>query len=320
MDRIAGMQVFVRVAELGSFVRAADALGLSTTVVSRRVQQLETQLGARLLQRTTRRLSLTEAGREYLGRIQSILAALEAAEALTLESRAQATGTLRVSAPVSFGIHHLGPRLASFADAHPAVYPDLALSDRVIDLVDEGIDVAIRIGRRLQPTLVARPLTTTRLMVCASPAYLARHGTPRMPSDLREHRTLAYAYAATGDTWHFRSGSRDVQVRTRPVLRSNNGDLLLVAAEQGLGLVLHPGFLVADALRAGRLVRVLTDHESPALTVSAVYPAREFLPAKTRVFVDFLAAAFAGPAPWHDVERDPPLAARGTGRRSRARV
>lgn len=320
MDRIAGMQVFARVAELGSFVRAAEALGLSTTVVSRRVQQLEARLGARLLQRTTRRLSLTEAGREYLARAQAILAALEAAEALTLESRTQASGTLRVSAPVSFGIRHLAPRLGAFARAQPGVRPDLALADRVIDLVEEGIDVAIRIGRALQPTLVARPLTTTRLMVCASPEYLQRHGAPATPAALREHRVLGYAYAATGDTWHFRQDGREVQVRTQPVLRSNNGDLLLAAAEQGLGLVLQPGFLVADALRAGRLRRVLAGHEGPALTVHAVYPAREFLPAKTRVFVDFLVAAFAGPAPWHDVERDPRVRARGTTKRPRAPV
>lgn len=320
MDRIAGMQVFARVAELGSFVRAAEALGLSTTVVSRRVQQLEARLGARLLQRTTRRLSLTEAGREYLARAQAILAALEAAEALTLESRAQAAGTLRVSAPVSFGIRHLAPRLGAFARAQPGVRPDLALADRVIDLVDEGIDVAIRIGRALQPTLVARPLTTTRLMVCASPEYLRRHGTPATPAALREHRVLGYAYAATGDTWHFRQDGREVQVRTQPVLRSNNGDLLLAAAEQGLGLVLQPGFLVADALRAGRLRRVLAGYEGPALTVHAVYPAREFLPAKTRVFVDFLVAAFAGPAPWQDVERDPRVGARDTAKRRRAPV
>lgn len=320
MDRIAGMQVFARVAELGSFVRAAEALGLSTTVVSRRVQQLETRLGARLLQRTTRRLSLTEAGREYLSRVQAILAALEAAEALTLDARAQASGTLRVSAPVSFGIRHLAPRLGAFTRAHPGVRPDLALADRVVDLVDEGIDVAIRIGRALQPTLVARPLTTTRLIACASPAYLARHGAPQTPADLRGHQVLGYAYAATGDTWHFRDGGRDVQVRTQPVLRSNNGDLLLEAAEQGLGLVLHPGFLVAESLRAGRLRRVLAGFETPALTVHAVYPAREFLPAKTRVFVDFLVEAFAGPAPWHDVERDPRVVARGTARRRRTSV
>jgi DNA-binding transcriptional LysR family regulator len=298
MDKLNAMQAFVRVVEAGSFVKAAGQLGISTTAASRLVGDLETHLGTRLLQRTTRRLSVTEAGSAYFDRCQQIVGAVEDAEAqVGLEAR-RPFGTLRVSGPVVFGVLHLGPLLAAYGARYPEVRVDIALADRVVDLVDEGYDVAIRIAGRLADTLVARRLATIRIVVCAAPEYLRRRGTPRAPPDLAGHNCLLYTISERPAEWTFAGPQGTTTVRVAGSLRANNGDLLHAAALAGEGLVVLPTFIVGDDLRQGKLVRVLPRYCQPDLAAYAVYPTRRHLPAKVRSFVDFLAQAISDPPPW----------------------
>jgi DNA-binding transcriptional LysR family regulator len=298
MDKLAAMQVFVRVVEAGSFVKAAGQLGISTTAVSRLVADLETHLGTRLLQRTTRRLSLTVAGSAYFERCQQIIGAIDEAESLVGLEAQRPYGTLRVSAPVAFGALHLAPLLAAYGARYPEVRIDIALADRIVDLVDEGFDVAIRIAGRLADTLVARRLTTVRIAVCAAPEYLRRHGTPRAPADLARHNCLLYTLTERPGEWTFEGPHGSQTVKVAGSLRSNNGDLLHNAALAGEGIVVQPTFIVGDDLRQGRLVHVLPRHRQPDLAAYAVYPTRRHLPAKVRSFVDFLAGAISDQPSW----------------------
>lgn len=300
MDRFAAMEAFVAVVEAGSFVRASKRLGLSTTSVSRLVSALEAHLDARLLQRTTRRLSLTDAGRAFYQHAIDLLADLAEAEAAVSAERETASGVLRVSAPVSFGVLHLAPLLARFRQEQPQVSLDLSLNDRVVDLVEEGRDLAIRISSQLPASsLVARALAPARLVVCAAPAYLERHGSPKVPADLREHHCLLYSYAEQPDQWVFTGPDGQQQISVSGFLIANNGDVLRLAALAGEGIVLQPSFIVGDDLLAGRLVPLLEEYALPSLMVYAVYPSRRHLPARVRAFVDFLAAAWGGTPPWH---------------------
>ncbi|AOY02423.1 LysR family transcriptional regulator [Jeongeupia sp. USM3] len=298
MDRFAAMQVFTAVVDAGSFVRAAERLGQSTTAVSRQLAELEAHLGVRLLQRTTRTMSLTEAGRIYYAQCVSLLADLSDAEAAVSSASQIASGVLRVNAPVSFAIRHLAPLLPRFRTLQPQVGIELAVNDRVVDLVDEGFDLALRISRQPQAsTLIARRLASVRVVVCASPDYLARHGTPATPDDLGRHQCLGYSYTDRGTSWEF-TGPPAHSIEVNGFLRANNGDVLVEAAIAGAGLIAQPTFLVGDALRDGRLVRVLADHALPDYTAWAVYPSRRFLSAKVRSFVDFLGAAWGDAPPW----------------------
>jgi DNA-binding transcriptional LysR family regulator len=298
MDKLTAMQVFVRVVEAGSFVKAAGQLEISTTAVSRLVADLEAHLGTRLLQRTTRRLSLTAAGSDYFDRCQQIVGAVEEAEALVGLEAQRPFGTLRVSGPVVFGTLHLAPVLAAYSARYPEVRVDISLADRIVDLVDEGFDVAIRIAGRLADTLVARRLTTVRIALCASPEYLRRHDTPHAPSDLATHNCLLYTISERPAEWTFEGPQGSVSVKVAGSLRSNNGDLLHTAALAGEGIVVLPTFIVGDDLQQGKLVRVLPRYCQPDLAAYAVYPTRRHLPAKVRSFVDFLAEAFSDPPPW----------------------
>ncbi len=300
MDRFRELEAFVAVVDSGSFVAAAETLRSSRTAVSRLVQDLESRLGARLLQRTTRRLALTESGRDYHARAKQILAELEEADGVVGLASSTVTGLLKVNAPLSFGVLHLAPLWGGFMAFHPGVELDVALTDRLVDLVEEGYDVGIRITRLPDSSLVSRRLASTRVIMCASPGYLSARGMPETAADLARHRVIGYSYAASGDTWQLESADGPVTVATRPRLRANNGDTCRAAALDHQGIIFQPDFLVGADLAEGRLVRVLPQLQGPEIGIYAVYPSRKHLSGKVRALVEFLAAAFENP-PWRRI-------------------
>lgn len=288
---------FVAVVNAGSFVGAADALGLSKAAVSRHVADLEARLGVRLLHRTTRRLSLTDEGQRFHARAAELLDDASELEAETSSSSGEAAGVLRINAPLSFGNLHLAPLWPAFLEANPKVALDITLNDRVVDLVEEGYDVAVRITNLRSSQLVSRRLAGTRIVLCASPAYLAEHGTPAHPGELVEHQVVSYAYWSGGDDWRFDGPDGEVRVRVRPRMHTNSGDTCRVAALQGEGVILQPDFIVGEDLRRGELVELMPEYRSIELGIHAVYASRKHLPLKTRRLVDFLVETFARP-PW----------------------
>jgi DNA-binding transcriptional LysR family regulator len=290
MDRLAAIQAFVRVVEAGSFARAAERTGAPTSTLSRQVAALEASLGTRLLNRTTRKLSLTEGGQAFYERAVQILADLAEAEALASSSTAAPRGTLRLACSYAMGVQRVAPAIASFVARYPQVRFEVSVSDRIVDLVEEGIDLAIRIGQVGSEQLVARRLGTMRLLLCAAPAYLKAHGVPRVPADLATHAAITYAYAPNPRVWSLvdRAG-RSEEVRVGGPLHSNSGDLAVAAAIAGLGIVFEPDFIVGPALATGRLVRVLPEYTSAPGEIWAVYPSRRHVSAKVRLFVDHFA-------------------------------
>jgi len=296
MDKTQEMASFVAVVEAGSFVAAAEALGLSKAAVSRQIGELEQRLGARLLHRTTRRLSLTDDGQLFYARAKELLAAIEEAESEITSRSGEPSGLLRINAPLTFGVLHLAPLWGRFADAHPKVSLEIDLSDRIVDLVEEGYDLAVRITNLPSSQLVSRQLASSRMVLCASPDYLVRHGIPAHPRDLATHRVISYSYWSTRDEWSFTGPEGEVRVRTQPRIHANNGDTCRAAALDHQGIILQPDFLVGDDLRQGTLVELLPDYASLTIGIHAVYPSRKYLPIKTRRMVDFLAAAFATPS------------------------
>ncbi|NTV94997.1 MAG: LysR family transcriptional regulator [Thiobacillus sp.] len=293
MDRFREMQAFVAVVDTGSFVGAGELLHVSKASISRVVMQLEARLGARLLQRTTRRLSLTEAGEAYYTRCRQILADLDEADGMVGDVTLQAGGRLRVNAPLSFGVTRLAALWPEFMRRHPGVELEVDLSDRLVDLVEEGYDMAIRITKPRDSSLIHRPLAKTRVLLCAAPDYLARCGTPAEVADLAQHEIIAYTYAPGGDTWHFATPAGEQSVTVRPRLRANNGETCRDAALAGLGITQQPDFLVLDHLAAGRLVELLPESCSRELGIYAVYPSRKHLSVKVRALADYLAGALA---------------------------
>lgn len=292
MDRFQEMRAFVAVVDSGSFVRAADALAVSKTAVSRLVGDLEARLGTRLLHRTTRRLSLTPEGEVFHDRCRQLLDGVAEAEAELSAHAGEAIGQLRVNVPVSFGLLHLAPLWPAFMALHPKVMLDVTLSDRIVDLVDEGYDLAVRIARLQASSLVSRRLASTRLILCASPQYLSRHGAPAHPSELAHHAVISYALLAMGERWEFEGPDGPVGVGVVPRMRSNSGDTCCAAAVQHQGIVLQPSLLVAPHLASGALVELLPQYRSIELGVYAVYPSRKHLTTKVRALVDFLVDAF----------------------------
>lgn len=297
MDRFREMESFVAVVESGSFVAAGESLRLSKAAVSRSVIELERRLGARLLQRTTRRLSITEAGRAYYARCKQILAELDEADSAVGAVTGHPFGKLRINAPFSFGIQHLAPLWGPFMARYPDVELEIDLSDRLVDVINEGYDAVIRISRMNDSTLVNRKLASTRVIACATPQYLAEHGYPETLEDLARHSIVGYSYATLGDTWRFDTDHGTREIVTRPRVRANNGDTCraIVLAHQGIAM--QPDFLVGDDLATGRLVDALPGFRGPEIGIYAIYPSRKHLSVKVRVLVDFLAAAFAEP-PW----------------------
>jgi len=292
MDRFQEMRTFVAVVDAGSFVRAAEALDLSKTAVSRLVGELEARLGVRLLHRTTRRLSLTREGEVFHERCKELLGHLDEAEAEITAHAGEAVGQLRINVPVTFGLLHLAPLWPAFMALHPKVVLDVTLSDRLVDLVDEGYDLAVRIARLPSSSLVSRRLASTRLVLCASPDYLRLHGTPSHPSELSRHAVVSYTLMAMGEHWEFEGPDGPAGVKVLPVMRSNSGDTCCAAALRHRGIVLQPSFLVGAHLKSGALVEVLPQYRSTELGVYAVYPSRKHLTPKVRVLVDFLVEAF----------------------------
>jgi DNA-binding transcriptional LysR family regulator len=299
MDRLRAFEVFVTVVSQGSFTRAADKLDTSPANVTRYVNELEASLGARLLNRTSRRLSLTETGKTLYDRALSILEDMAEAEAIASTAAIQPRGRLRVNAPLSFGILHLAPLWPRFCALYPDIELDVSLVDRVVDLVEEGYDLAVRISRGGSPALVSRKLATTHHLICASPDYLARHSAPTRPEDLKDHVCIAYTYSDSVDDWRLLDDTgKEHIVAVRHIMRTNNGDTARAAALAGVGIIRQPTFLIGEDLRRKRLVPLLTGYHMPETDVLAVYPSRRHLSAKVRVMVDFLAEAFRGTPPW----------------------
>ncbi len=293
MDRFLEMKTFCAVVDAGSFVKASQTLGLSKAAVSRYVAELESRLGVRLLHRTTRRLSLTEEGELFFTRSRDLLTGLDEAETEIRSHSHAAMGLLRVNAPVTFGIRHLGPLWGAFCSAHPRVTLDITLADRTVDLVEEGYDLAIRIANLPSSTLISKRLATTRMVLCASPTYLQQHGTPLRPDDLGNHVIIAYSYWSTRDEWTFEGPTGPVSVTTKPLMRSNNGDSCRAAALSHLGIILQPSFLVGDDLASGALIELMPEFHCGELGIYAVYPSRKQVSPKVRALVDFLASQFA---------------------------
>jgi DNA-binding transcriptional LysR family regulator len=305
MDRLRAFEVFVTVVSRGSFTRAADALETSPANVTRYVNELEAHLGTRLLNRTSRRLSLTEGGETFYARCKSILDDVAETEGLVSSASVEPRGRLRINAPVSFGILHLAPLWPEFMRKYPEVELDVALIDRVVDIVDEGYDLAIRISRAGSTSHAARKLATSRNILCASPDYLARCGYPAAPADLIEHRCIGYSYAATGDEWQLIDTERKAHaVKVNCHMHTNNGDTARAAALAGQGVIWQPTFLIGNDLHAGKLVQVLPEYRLPDIDVLALYPSRRHLSAKIRAMIDFLADAFGGVPPWDRADGD----------------
>jgi DNA-binding transcriptional LysR family regulator len=294
MNKLLQIQVLVEVVRCGSFVRAAEVLGMSKAAVSRHIGELEARLGVRLLQRTTRRLSLTEAGQLFHARSKDILDTVSEAEDEMSTQTGTASGQLRISAPVTFGVRHLAPLWGQFRQRHPKVTLDITLADRVVDLIEEGYDLAIRIGRLSSSTLVSRQLALSRMVLCAAPGYLAAHGTPQHPHELAQHAILAYSYWSDKDEWRFNGPDGAVSVRTQPWLSTNSGDTCRAAALAGQGVILQPSFLVYEDLAAGMLVELMPVYRAVELGIYAVYPTRKHVAAKVRALIDFLGAQFGG--------------------------
>lgn len=298
MDRWSAMQAFARVVESGSFVAAAERLGTSTSSLSRQISELEQHLGARLLNRTTRRLSLTESGQSFYERTVALLGDLAEAEALVGQAAVAPRGTLRLTCSHNMAQKRVAPAIAAFVERYPDVKFEMVVSDRLIDLVDEGFDLAIRVGQVGSDRLVARRLGSMTLIACAAPQYLQRRPAPMSPMDLTTHNLLTYAYASTPRSWRFTDSSGQAQeVRvTTGSLHANSGDALVAAAVAGLGIICEPDFLVADPIADGRLTRVLPDFDAVSGDIWAVYPSRRHLSLKVRLFVDFIADSFGSSA------------------------
>jgi DNA-binding transcriptional LysR family regulator len=299
VNRLREIESFVSVVDAGGFAAAAETAGVSRALMSRTIQELEARLGARLLHRTTRKVALTAAGDAYYRSCREILEQLDSADRAAQGERGRASGELRISAPVSFGIAHLAPLWAGLLARAPDVRPVITLSDALVDIVADGFDLAIRIARPAASTLVHRRLASTPLVMCASPAYLERRGVPATPAELAGHQSVAYGYFSERHEWRLRERAtgREQVGRPRPVMSANNGETCVAAAEAGVGLVLQPLFLVMDSLARGRLVPVLEAFAPPPIGIHAVYPSRLQLPAKTRVTVDYLAEQWCD-APW----------------------
>jgi DNA-binding transcriptional LysR family regulator len=303
MDKFAALNAYVTVVEADGFAAAARLLGQSRSAVNRLVIALEDELGIQLLNRTTRRVSPTANGAAFYDRAKAILADLDEAERDVAESNGEAVGRLRVNAPMSFGIVHLGRAVADFMTRHPDLTIELNLNDRFVDIIEEGFDLAIRIAEPDEETsLVDFRLCEAKRALCASPDYLAAHGTPQHPTELRRHRCLHYGNLSTGGLWRLNGPQGSVGVHIDPAMVSNNGQVLCDAAVRGLGIILSPTFISGPDLQAGRLVTIMPDYTPPQVVLSAIYPPTRHLSAKIRLFTDFLMERFGGRPYWDLVE------------------
>ncbi len=293
MDRFAEIELFVQVAETGSLSRAAEALGLSNAAASRHLQALEDRLGARLVERNTRRLFLTDTGQEFFSRAKTLLADLKDAEDVVNAHTLNPTGMLRISASLSFSMQHIAPLLRAYTERYPNVTVHVEAANRYLDIIDNNIDVAIR-TREFEPdsNITVRRLAQTRRILVAAPRYLARHGRPRTLEELAQHKLLIYTYANNPGELRFTRDEQTTALQVKGLLESNDGQILRAAALDGMGILVQPTYIVYDDMVAGRLVPVLDEWDLPRLTVNLAYPSRKHLSAKVRTFIDFMAEHF----------------------------
>ncbi|MGF1592001.1 MAG: LysR family transcriptional regulator [Kiloniellaceae bacterium] len=297
MSEMENLRLFVEVIDSGGFNRAARRLGISKSIVSRRIAQIEADLGARLLTRTTRGISPTEAGVEFKARSERLLADYEEAREAVARRAGEVVGLLRLAVPLAFGLRHVAPVVAELARLHPRLEFDVSYSDRVVDLIGERFDAAIRIGNLRDSPLVARRIAPGRAVVVASPDYLDRRGSPRVPGDLAAHDCLIYTGSLDAD-WQFRSGRRLVAIRPQGRLRSDSGEALVRWAVAGLGIAMVPTFLVSDEIARGDLLPLLLDYPTPEFGIFIVRPPGAYVPGKVRLLIDTLVDRFSGPPLW----------------------
>ena len=298
MGQLEDMDTFVRIIDAGSISQAANQLGVVKSAISRRLVDLEVRLGVQLLNRTTRKSSLTEAGRQYYERSIQILADVADINAATSNAKAALTGTFKISAPLSFGLLHMSEAINEFAGLHPDLIIHMDFNDRKVDLIEEGYDVAIRIAELKDSSLMALKLAPISNILCASPDYLAKMGTPQRPKDLKGHHILRYSNVPS-NMWHFTGPDRRKQSINLPVkMSANNGDFLKSAAKDGQGIIHSPTFIVWREIASGELVKILDDYPSPSLNAYAVYPQTRHLPGRVRLFIDFLKEKFGGEPYW----------------------
>ena len=300
MDRLRAIEVFVTIVDQGSFAAAADVLGLSRNMASRHLADLEAYLGARLLTRTTRSLSLTSTGAVYIERARQILAQLDEADRVAGLQTLTPQGRLALSAPMSFGVRHVAPYLGQYTSANPNVAVDISLNDRTVDLVEEGFDAAIRVtGKMADSNLIARRIASTEVILCASPEYISDHGIPETPRCLIDHRCLGYTFGHEGNVWSLRDGKGSVeQVRISPAVSANSGDAIEEIAIAGGGLALQPDFIANRDIASGKLVRVLPGWSGGVLGIYALCAGRLYEPLKVRSFMDWIAELYRPKPPW----------------------
>lgn len=303
-DNFAAIPLFVAVVECGSFSAAGQRLGITKSAVSKRIAQLEGSLGVQLLHRTTRSLSLTEAGEQYFGYARNACAVAQEGEDAITRLQGQPQGILRLSVPMVFGRLHIAPLIPVFLAACPEVEINMMMDDKLVDLVEGGYDLAIRIGRLADSSLIARRIAPCYSVLCAAPAYLARSGMPKDLAQLAQHNCLFYSYYRAGSEWQFQGPEGAVRFQPRGNYQVNNSEALREALIAGLGICQMPTFIVGEDLAQGRLVELLPDYRLPEHAIYAVYPERKHVPAKVTAFVDFLLAQLGGERPYWDVMRD----------------
>ena len=304
MDLISNIEAFVAVVETGSITTAADRMDIAKSAVSRRLSELEEHLGAQLLHRTTRKLSLTEPGRIYLEKARDVLASIESATSAVRSATTELRGPIKIAAPLSFGLSELAPRLEEFGRRHAGLELDVNFDDRHVDLITEGFDLAVRIAKLADSTLRARQLCPVRHCVVASPGYLAKHGTPEHPEDLERHSCLQYTNRPD-HRWHYVSpDGKSGAVSVSGALAANNGDFLIQAASRDRGVALQPTFIACTALQRGDVIPILTDYEWPGLHVYAIYPPTRHLTNRVRALVDYLVDEFSQEPGWDRAYRE----------------
>jgi DNA-binding transcriptional LysR family regulator len=299
MDRFADIEAFTSVVEAGTFSAAGERLGVAKSVISRRISQLEKRLGSRLLHRTTRRLALTDAGKNFYQRAVQVLADLDDAEQCVTEETIELRGSLKLAAPLSFGLGHLSDAITDFLNEHPAIELNLDLNDRNINLVEEGFDLAVRIGELQDSTLVARRLGTVRNITCASRDYLERYGEPASPDELHQHIGLQYSNINYKQQWCYETPEgKTIYAQPQIRIRANNGEALAAAASAGLGITTGPTFILGRHIKEGSLIRILNEYQRPSVGIYAVYPPGRLTPRRIQVFSEFLAGRFGDNPYW----------------------
>lgn len=305
MDRFENMSTFIRVVEAGSISGAADRLDVAKSAVSRRLKELEEHLGVELFHRTTRKMNLTDTGRAFYHQSVRILDDVLEAELATSQAHGTLKGSLRIALPLSFGLMHMGPAINEFLQAHPQIEFDLDFNDREVDLIQEGFDLAIRIARLPDSSLIARRLAPIRTVICASPQYLEQNGEPQTPDDLINHRCLAYSLISDHEYWHLTdSNGNEIRTKIHPYLKASSGDYLKDAAVDGVGIIQEPSFIAYKEIERGALVPILKDYQTPKIDAYAIYPQTRHLSRRVRAFVDFLVKRFAGTPYWDTCLRD----------------